>query len=258
MSAGLSVERTGTVVHLVLDAPERLNALSRPMIAALTEAVLDLDADATGVVISGRGAAFSAGADFRDLTGTSDDLAYDEAVSAARDAITGSSRVVVAALEGPCLGAAADLALACDLRVAADDSYLQIPAVRLGLLYNPAALRRAAAGFRADAVRRLFLLGEAFPATEAHTAGLVSHVVGHGEAVTTALELLDAITPAALEAISATKAFLEGCLAGDDGTRPGHDEPWQQRRRALLDSPARQAAVAASRQRHAADAPIPN
>jgi enoyl-CoA hydratase/carnithine racemase len=245
-------------VHLVLDAPERRNALSRPMLAALTDAVAGVAAETTGIVISGRGASFSAGADFRDLTGTSTDLAYDEAVSATRDAITGSPCVVVAALEGPCLGAAADLALACDLRVAAEDSYLQVPAVRLGLFYNPAALRRAARSFPADAVRRLFLLGERFPAAEAHAAGLVSHVVPRGAAVTTALDVLDAIAPTEREAIAATKAFLEACLDGDVSTRPGHDEQWQQRRRALLDSPARQAAVARSRQRHAADAPTPN
>lgn len=258
MSEGLSVDRIGRVLHLVLDAPARRNALSRPMLAALTEAVVNLAPEATGIVISGRGAGFSAGADFHELTGTSEDLGYDEAVSAARDAITGCPRVVVAALEGPCLGAAADLALACDLRVAAEDSYLQVPAVRLGLFYNPAALRRAGKAFSADAVRRLFLLGEAFPAPEAHGAGLVSHVVRHGEAVSTALELLEVIEPAELDAMAATKAFLEAVLDGDEHTLPGQDETWQLRRRALLDSPTRRDAVAASRHRHAADAAVPN
>jgi enoyl-CoA hydratase/carnithine racemase len=258
MSAGLSVERTGAIVHLVLDAPERRNALSLPMLAALTEAVVRLAPDAAGFVISGRGSCFSAGADFRELTGTSADLAYDEAVSAAREAITRSPRVVIAALEGPCIGAAADLALACDLRIAAEDSYLQVPAVRLGLFYNPAALRRATRSFPADAVRRLFLLGHRLPAPEAHTAGVVGQVVQSGAAATTALEILHAITPAELEAITETKSFLEACLAGDDSTWPGRDERWQQRRRALLDSPARAAAVAASRERHATTASTPN
>jgi enoyl-CoA hydratase/carnithine racemase len=258
MSSGLSVERVGGVVHLVLDAPERRNALSRSMLAALASALQAISDDVLGVVISGRGAGFSAGADFRELAGTSADLDYDDAVSVVRNAITATPRVVVAALEGPCLGAAADLALACDMRVAADDSYLQVPAVRLGLFYNPAVLHRAATSFPADAVRRLFLFGEAFAAPEAYTVGLVSHVVRHGEAVTTALELLEAITPSELEAIAATKAFLEAVLTGEENARPGHDEYWQQRRRALLDSPARHAAVAASRDRHAADAPIPD
>jgi enoyl-CoA hydratase/carnithine racemase len=255
MSAGLSIQRIGTIEHLVLDAPERRNALSRQMLAALADAVLGLAPDTSAVVISGRGAGFSAGADFGELTGTSADIDYDEAVSAARDAITACPRVVVAALEGPCLGAAADLALACDLRVAAEDSYLQVPAVRLGLFYNPATLHRAMRSFPADAVRRLFLLAEAFAAPEAHAAGLVSHVVPHGEAVATALELVEAIAPAELEAMAATKGFLEACLNDQNDTRPGNDAFWQQRRRALLDSPARRAAVAASRQRHAPGAP---
>lgn len=258
MTEALSVERVGRAVHVVLDAPGRRNALSRSMLAALTEAVGNLAHDVTGIVISGRGAAFSAGADFRELTGTSDDLGYDEAVSATRDAIAGCPRVVVAALEGPCLGAAADLALACDLRVAADDSYVQIPAVHLGLFYNPAGLRRAAAAYTADVVRRLFLWGEAFPAREAHRVGLVSQVVPHGEAVSTALELLEAIDPEELDAMAATKGFLEAVLNGKDNALPGQDEPWQARRRSLLDSPTRRATVVASRHRHSADAATPN
>lgn len=251
MSGEVSLLRTGGVVQLILDAPTRRNALSRPMLAALGDALNDLDADATGVVISGSGGVFSAGADFRELTGTSADLAYDEAVSAVREAIISCPRIVVAAIEGPCIGAAADLALACDVRIGGADSFLEIPATRLGLLYNPDVLAWAANAFSGDVVRRIFLLGERLHVTEAVALGLVTSAMPAGEAVKGASELLHGITHVQLDAIAATKGFLAAIANGN------HDESaWQARRRQLLDSPARRGAITRARAQHVKSFPL--
>lgn len=245
MSAGLITRRDGSVVHLVLDAPRRRNALSRSMLAALGAALGRLDDEVSGVVISGAGGSFSAGADFEELTGTSEDLAYDEAVSRVREAVRRSKPLVVAAIEGPCMGAAADLALACDVRIAATDSYLQVPAARLGLLYNPDVISVLAQTYPFDAVRRLLLLGERFSAAAAAALGLVTEVVPSGEAVTRAERLLAQIPLDALPAMAATKAVLAATIR--DLPEPG---AWQAMRRDLLDSPQRQAAIARARARH--------
>lgn len=257
MTAGVSVERIGSVVHLVLDAPERRNALSRPMLAALAAELSSLDDRTTGVVISGRGTAFSAGADFAEITGTSADVEYDDAVSAVRTAITYAPCLAVAALEGPCLGAAADLALACDVRIAAEGSTIHVPAVRLGLLYNPAALRRATRELPLATVRRLFLLGERFTAAQALAGGLVSHVVPDGESVEYAVSILTAFTPDQVPALAATKAFLAACTDGDE-TRTAADPRWERLRLELLDSPARAAAIAAAHARHTTTTTVTN
>ena len=245
MGTGLRATMVGTVLHLILDAPERRNALSRPMLEDLAAAVLGVEQDVTGVVVSGASAAFSSGADFRELTGTSVDVTYDDAVAAATRAVVAAPRVVVAAIEGPCLGAAADLALACDLRVAGQGAYLQVPAARLGVLYNPEAVGRLGRRLPTVTVRRLLLLGERFADEEALQAGLVSHVVPRGEAVERAVEMLAGVSADELDAIAATKGLLTALE-----TSTYDPMQWEDRRRALLDAPARAAVIARAHQPH--------
>lgn len=242
MTGGIDRVMRGGVLQLILDAPHSRNALSRTMLAALAEAVRDVATSVTGLVISGRGDTFSAGADFGELTGTSADVSYDDAVAAVTRAIRTQPRLVIAAIEGPCVGAAADLALSCDLRVAAEGSYVQIPAVRLGLLYSPEAIIRWRKAFRDDALRGLLLLGERMGAQKAFEAGLVGYLAPPGEAVKRALALFDDIDTAHRDAIATTKALLN-----DDATDPG---AWQQRRRELLDSAERRAAIEQAKYRH--------
>lgn len=245
MSTGLATQRHGSVLHLVLDAPRRRHALTRAMLHALTQALASIPEDVTGVVLRGAGDTFSAGADFAELSGTSADIAYDDDVTQVRTAIQRCPRVVVAAIEGPCMGAAADLALACDVRVMAEDAYIQVPAVRLGLLYSPDALRQHANTYPIDPVRRLFLLGERFEGPAAHAAGLATSVVPHGAAAEHATDLLSRITLPEQDAVAATKVFLDAVRSGTvDMTA------WQRTRTELLDSPARRAAVSAARDRH--------
>lgn len=248
MSAGLSIRRDGSVLHLVLDAPERRNALSRPMLHALVDGLRSPEEAVAGVVISGTGSCFSAGADFAELTGTYKDLDYDDEVGRVREAIRTSPRLVVAAIEGPCLGAAADLALACDVRVASTDAYVQVPAVRLGLLYNPEVIHALARSFPLDAVRRLLLLGDRLAATTAAELGLLTEVVAPGASISRAAELVRAIPPDALPAIAATKAVLATAI----GELPDSGS-WQTLRRELLDSPQRRAAIASAHALHASD-----
>lgn len=244
MSGRVEHSRVGDLLQLSLDSAGRRNALSRPMLTELAAALGAVDEAVTGVVISGRGDTFSAGADFTELTGTAADESYDDAVAEVTQAIRRLPRIVVAAIEGACIGAAADLALSCDIRVAAAGSYLQIPAVRLGLLYNPDSILRMRQSIPADVLRRMLLLGERIDAEEARAAGLVSYLAARGEAVSAAGRLLTDITAQQLDAMAATKELLNS-----DTTSPDRAY-WQQRRRRLLDSPQRRAAVEQARRRH--------
>ncbi len=237
--------REGSLLHLILDAPERRNALSKQLLGQLCEELRSVDDAVTGIVLSGAGSSFSAGADFADLTGTSQDIGYDDALAEVTAAVREHSRLVVAAIEGPCMGAAADLALSCDLRVLGSDAFMQVPAVRLGLLYNPEAVGRLARTLPRDTVRRLLLLGERFDAETASEAGLASYVVSNGTAVQHSVALLGAITTQELDALAATKALLN---AHDSGVVDA--DHWAAVRRQLLDSPARRTAVAQARSRH--------
>lgn len=246
MSSQLATARTGTVLSLVLDAPAHRNALSFALLGELA-AALEQDLDGvTGIVISGSDGAFSAGADFRDLTGTSRDIAFDDAVERVTAAIGASPVPVSAAIEGPCLGAGAHLALACDVRVAGAGSFLQVPAVRLGLLYSPRAIAWLAGAYPRDSVRRLLLLGERFDAPAAVEAGLVSTVVPAGTALERATAALAGPAPAHLAALASTRGLLN---ALDSGSYD--DAAWQQRRTDLLDSPSRADAIREAKARHA-------
>src|SRR5690606_29537891 len=108
----------GSVLILRMQALTSRNALSRDLLAGLVDAVKAPQADVVSIVITGGTECFSAGADFHELQGTREDAAYDDAVSRLTDVILSSDRIIVAAIEGPCLGAAADVALSCDFRIA--------------------------------------------------------------------------------------------------------------------------------------------
>ena len=245
MSTLVRRELTGSVLSLVLDAPARRNALSRDMLGQLASELAYGHTGVTGIVISGAGAAFSAGADFGDLTGTSTDTAFDDAVERVTKAIAASPVPVLAAVEGPCLGAGAHLALACDMRVAGQGSHIQVPAVRLGLLYSPLSVAWLAGAYPRDTVRRLLLLGERFDAAEAREAGLFSTVVPDGTARERAVELLSVLAPEHLAALAATRELLTVLESGNY-----NDAAWQQWRRDLLDSPARARSVRQAQARH--------
>ncbi|MCF8570389.1 enoyl-CoA hydratase/isomerase family protein [Gordonia sp. HY002] len=244
MTGSVVLGWTGAVAVLTLHAAERKNALSRQMLTDLAAALASVD-DADGVVLTGGDECFSAGADLREITGTVADLAYDDAVADVAQAIDGCAVPVIAALEGPCLGAAAHLALLCDVRIAGADAFVQIPAVRLGLLYSPDAVEWLARTYRRDTVRRLLLCAERFDAEAAVAAGLVSTIVLAGAATRVAVESLGGLSPRSRQAVAATRTFLRHAEAGTVV-----DDHWQERRRELLASPDRAAAVAAAHRRH--------
>ncbi len=233
----------GTVLMLEMQDPAARNALSRAMLSGLSEAIGQAGADILSIVVTGGAACFSAGGDFRELTGTRQDLDYDAAVARVVAAILASDRIVVAAIEGPCMGAAADIALACDYRIAGAGSFMQIPAVRLGILYNPAAIERIGRFYPRDTVRRLLLAGERFDDQEARCAGLFSRIVPAGEAIGAALRDLCQLDARQAEALRATKQLLSDLEAGR-----ADQAQWAQRRAELLDSEQRGIAM---RQAHA-------
>lgn len=228
----------GRVLVLEMQDPASRNALSRAMLSGLSEAIGTVGSDILGIVMTGAGACFSAGADFRELKGTRQDLEYDQAVAGLIALIQASDRIVVAAIEGPCMGAAADIALACDYRIVGEGSFMQIPAVRLGLLYNPEAIARLHCRYRADTVRRLLLAGERFDAHEGCLAGLFSRVVPSGESLAQALQDLERLDERQADAVRATKRLLSELESGRADLNH-----WQERRLELLDSEQRQRAI---------------
>lgn len=222
----------GHLCRLQLNVPERKNALSRGMLGQIGEALTSLESHIGGVVITGGAQIFSSGADFNDLRGDAGDFAYDNEVAKVTAIIRDLHCPVIAAIEGPCMGAAVDIALACDARVAGADAFMQVPAVKLGIVYNPDAVRRWMYEFGGPAIRDMLLLGRRLMAHEARAFGLINTVVDSGTACDSAADLIPESTPGA--ALTATKALLSAITSGDfdAGT-------WHVRRRELLESAER-------------------
>ncbi len=231
------------VCELVLDNPGRSNALSLALLANLDEQLaVARQENARVVIISGAGGTFSAGADFADLTGTIDDLAMDTAIEKVVDAVIAIPAPVIGAVEGPCMGGAVDIALACDLLVAGKDAFFEVPAARMGLLYNPRALMRWRRRLSGQTLRSMLLTGERLTADAAFQAGVVSHVVSAGTAVARCHELASRSLQGTREAIAATKGLLVALESGETKL-----EDWENKRRNILASPERKESVARAR-----------
>ncbi len=177
------VERQDAVATVVLNRPDRLNALVMPMWPLLTAAFTELSADETVrcVVLRGAGDAFSPGADIaefeRERADPASAAAYGQVMDTAYDAMRACPHPVVAAIRGACTGAGLVLALLCDLRISAESGRFGAPVSRLGLAmpYPEFSILFGALGCE----RTLALLLEArvVDAEEAMAMGIVSRVV---------------------------------------------------------------------------------
>ena len=188
---GVRVDRDGPVTVVTIDRPERRNAVDAPAAAALTYAFREFDRDpgASVAVLTGAGGAFCAGADLKALA-----AGQPLRVAADGDGPMGATRLrlskpVLAAIEGPAVGGGLELALWCDLRVAAEGATfgvlnrrLGVPLVDLGTVRLP---RIVGHGRAMD----LLLTGRAVGAAEALTMGLVNRVVPDGQALTATVGL---------------------------------------------------------------------
>ncbi len=137
------------------------------------------------------------------------------------------------------MGGAVDIALACDFLVASEEAFFEIPAARLGLLYNPEAVKRWHVRLSGQTLRRMLLLGERFTATEAENAGVVSHVVAKGSTLQKSRELAARITQSSPKVVAATKGMLVALESGETDLAR-----WEKIRRKILDSPERRESVA--------------
>jgi enoyl-CoA hydratase len=219
-SGPVRVERAGAVAWCTLDRPP-LNLLEPGTIEALRTVFRQVadDGELRAVVLTGGGRAFCAGMDVRVLRDL-DVASARELISALHAAIESVHHApvpVVAAVRGPCLGAGLELALACDVRIAAIDATFGLPEVRVGVpsVIEAALLPSLVGPGRAA---EMLLTGEPIPAERALTWGLVNRVVD-GASLRNAVDtMLGRILAAAPAAVRLQKGLMLRWRYSDLGT----------------------------------------
>ena len=211
----LLYERDGHIATITLNRPERLNAISGPMLRSFSEALVDADRDAgvRVIIITGAGKGFCSGLDLKDFSaGTGIGNGPGPAKFDLRDAppvvLHRTDKPVLCALNGAAAGYGMDLALGCDIRIASDQARLAAVAVRRNVLPESGGtwlLPRLIGWAKAAEVA---FRGRVIPADEALVLGLVNRVVPHDELMAVTRAWADEIASAAPVAVQATKRMM--------------------------------------------------
>lgn len=214
------VELRGRVGLITLNRPKQLNALNDALMDELGKAMADYDADAAvaAIVITGSEKAFAAGADITAMK----DLSYAEAFGG--DFITRNwermrtvRKPVIAAVSGYALGGGCELAMMCDIIIAADTAKFGQPEVKLGILPGAGGTQRLPRAVGKAKAMDMVLTGRMMDAMEAERVGLVSRVVAPEkvleEALAAAAQIGEFSLPSILAAKEAVNRSFESSLA---------------------------------------------
>lgn len=167
----------GRVGHLVVDRPERRNALDHTALAELHDGVRQAaTSDLRALVLTGAADQFCAGADLKEL----EDLDFTRSLRRALDDLAALPFPTVAAIAGACMGLGLQLAVACDLRLATPEARFAVPVARLGLMVDHWTVQRLALGVGHSTARWMLLTAEQVPASRVHELGLVHQLVEPG------------------------------------------------------------------------------
>lgn len=187
------VEREDGVAVLTVDRQEKLNALDRQVVEEIGQALLELEADGPrAIVVTGAGErAFIAGADIRAMSVMDPIEAkrFSEIGHAAMALLDRTPVPTIAAVNGFALGGGCEVALACDIRIAAENATFGFPEVGLGILPGMGGTQRLPRLLGPALAKELIFTGRRLGAREAGEIGLVNRVVAEGTALNVAREL---------------------------------------------------------------------
>ena len=198
-------ETRGRVLLITLNRPEAMNAVNTDLAQGLISAVEQLDTDdgLTAGVLTGSGRGFCSGMDLKAFAAGGPPQGFDQFLK------EGSRKPLIAAIEGFALAGGLEIALTCDLLVAAEDAKIGIREVKVGLFAAGGALLRLPRRLPYPVAMEMALTGEPITANDAKSYGLLSRVTEKGGAVEAALELAESIAENAPLAVAASKALIQ-------------------------------------------------
>ncbi len=198
-------ERRDRVLLITLNRPEAMNAINGALSAGLVAAVEELDSDAglTAGVLTGAGKGFCAGMDLKAFARGED---IGPMMTFVRQ---GAKKPLIGAIEGFALAGGLELALSCDLLVAAEGVKLGIPEARVGLFAAGGGLLRLPSRVGYGRAMEMAITADPILADEAHRLGLVARVSEPGKAVEVAMELAERVAKNAPLSVQASKTLIK-------------------------------------------------
>jgi enoyl-CoA hydratase len=218
----VDIERDGQIAVLTMNRPDALNAFDSEQLRAMLSAVTDVASDSRlrAVVLTGAGKSFAAGADIKEMAGMTprEALAFGQMGHAVGAAIAAAPQPWIAAVNGFALGGGCEMALACDIRLAAENAVFGQPEVGLGIPPGWGGTQRLPRLVGPGLASEMIFTGRRVRAEEALRIGLVSAVYPADELLEKARDMARAIAANAPLAIAACKRAIAAGLDADIST----------------------------------------
>ncbi|UOY03566.1 enoyl-CoA hydratase/isomerase family protein [Blastococcus sp. PRF04-17] len=223
MGEPLAVTRDGAVAVLTIDRPEKRNAMTAGMWAALPEVLAPLadDRAVRALVVTGRGPSFCAGADISDLLGGGDpddpmaDVRRDNL--AAQAALRDFPKPTVAMIRGHCIGGGVEIAASCDLRFTDPTGVFGVTPAKVGIVYTPRSTKALVDLVGPAMTKYLLFSGEFIDAPTALRVGLVDRLVPTADLEDEVRRFTDVLTSRSALSQRATKEVVAALTEGRDG-----------------------------------------
>jgi enoyl-CoA hydratase len=208
------VETRGRVGLIRLNRPHALNALNAALMRELGEAVDDFDGnrDIGCMVITGSDKAFAAGADIKEMADKSFTDVFFGDFTAAWHRVAHARKPTIAAVAGFALGGGCELALQCDLIIAADNAKFGQPEIKLGIMPGIGGTQRLTRAVGKAKAMDLILTGRMMEAPEAERSGLVARVVPLASLVDEAIKVAETIASMSLPSVLAAKEAVNSAF----------------------------------------------
>jgi enoyl-CoA hydratase/carnithine racemase len=208
-------EDRGSARHVILNRPEKRNAMSQQLLRALADALREAAADTAVhcVVLRGEGPVFSAGVDLGELAesaGQPGNLRpFREVFLDCANLCEEMAKPVVCQIHRTCVGGALEVALGCDLRIASSDAQFALPEVRFGLIPDVGGSTRLPAVVGLGRAKELIMTGRSMDAAEAERIGLVNRVVAPEELEQATHALVDELLANSHVAVGRAKRVID-------------------------------------------------
>jgi len=204
------VETRGKVGIIRLNRPQALNALNAKLKAELAAALDSFEADANlaCIVITGSDKAFAAGADIKEMADKSFIDVYMGNFAGTWDRAAHARKPVIAAVAGYALGGGCELAMQCDLIIAADNAKFGQPEIKLGVIPGIGGTQRLTRAVGKSKAMDLILTGRMMDAAEAERSGLVARVVPAAQLMEETMKVAEAIASMSLPSVLAAKEAI--------------------------------------------------